>query len=69
MRQGPPEKLNAEIKEGHLSALLCHLGNISYRTGRRLLFDAQTESFPNDAEANAYLSRDYRSPWTVPEKV
>ncbi len=28
-----PEKLNAPIEEGHYSAALCHLGNISYRAG------------------------------------
>jgi predicted dehydrogenase len=64
-----PEKLNAEIREGHLSAMLCHLGNISYRVGRRLPFDADTESFGRDDEANGYLTREYRSPWVVPEEV
>ena len=28
--------LNAEIAEGHRSALLCNLGNIAYRTGATL---------------------------------
>lgn len=28
-----PEMLNAEVLDGHLSAALCHLGNISYRLG------------------------------------
>ena len=27
--------LNADILEGHLSSALCHLGNISYRLGRK----------------------------------
>ncbi len=54
-------KLIADIEEGHYSAMLCHLGNISYRTGRRLVFDPQTETFPHDSEANTYLGREYRS--------
>lgn len=37
------EKLLADIEEGHYSSLLCHLGNISYRTGRRLVFDPKSE--------------------------
>ena len=61
------EDLIAEIEEGHYSALLCHLGNISYRTGRRLHFDAETETFPGDEEANSYLGRDYRQGFELPK--
>jgi predicted dehydrogenase len=35
VRSGRPEKLNAEILEGHLSTRICHAGNISYRLGRK----------------------------------
>ena len=61
--------LNADILEGHLSSALCHLGNISYRTGRKLTFDPSWENFPGDDEANAYLTRRYRKPFVVPENV
>ena len=61
--------LNAEILEGHLSSALCHLGNISYRTGRKLTFDSAWENFPGDDEANSYLTRRYRKPFVVPESV
>ncbi len=63
------EDLNADILEGHLSAALCHLGNISYRLGRKLTFDPKTETFPGDDEANKLLTRDYREPFVVPDKV
>jgi predicted dehydrogenase len=33
VRTRSPEHLNAAVLEGHLSAALCHLGNISYRLG------------------------------------
>jgi predicted dehydrogenase len=33
VRSRKHEDLNADISEGHLSAALCHLANISYRTG------------------------------------
>ncbi|HUR55743.1 MAG TPA: Gfo/Idh/MocA family oxidoreductase [Gemmataceae bacterium] len=39
------------------------------RVGRTLAFDGKTESFPNDAEANKLLTRAYRAPFVVPEKV
>jgi predicted dehydrogenase len=32
-KTGKPELLNADVQDGHLSAALCHLGNISYRLG------------------------------------
>jgi predicted dehydrogenase len=64
-----PEMLHAEILEGHLSSALCHLANVSYRLGRALHFDPATESFGTDKEANAYLTREYRSPFTMPTKV
>lgn len=35
VRANTPEKLVAPIVEGHYSTSLCHLGNISYRTGRQ----------------------------------
>ena len=60
------EELNADILEGHYSAMLCHLGNIAYRTGKRLEFDGETETFTNDASANALLSREYRKGYELP---
>ena len=60
---------NADIEEGHKSTRLCHLGNIAYRVGRRLTFDASTETLRGDAAANQLLGRTYRAPFVVPEKV
>ena len=59
-----PEDLNAEIEKGHISAALCHLGNISYRTGHKLHLEAGPK-FTNDSEANKMLTRDYRKPYVV----
>jgi len=61
---------NGDIEEGHLSAALCHLGNISYHVGNRALcFDGDTETFPDDPEANKLVKRVYRKPWVIPEEV
>ena len=60
---------NADIEEGHKSTRLCHLGNIAYRTGRSLRFDAKQETIEGDAEANKLLGREYRKPFVMPEKV
>ena len=61
--------LNCDIEEGYKSAVLNHLAMISYRLGRVLSFDPETERFVDDDEANAMISRDYRSPFVVPENV
>jgi len=60
-------KPNADILEGHLSSRLCHLGNIAMRVGRRLRFDAKTESFIGDEEANRLLGRDPRPGFELPK--
>jgi predicted dehydrogenase len=60
----------ANAKQGHYSAMLSHLANISFRTGKKkLTFDAKTETFPGMPEANKFLKRTYRAPWTVPDTV
>ena len=58
---------NADIEQVHLSTLLCHYGNISYRLGRKLFIDPATEGFVDDAQANALVKRTYRQPYIVPE--
>lgn len=56
-----------DIEICHWSTNTCHLGNIAYQLGRRLEWDAETETFPNDAEANARLSREARKGYELPE--
>ena len=69
LRSRKQSDLNAEIEEGATSAALMHLGNISYRLGRSIQFDAATMSCPGDAEANKMFTRDYRAGFVVPKKV
>jgi predicted dehydrogenase len=49
--------LNADILEGHYSAALCHLANISYRLGEEVPFSPQTKAFGDDKEAYETLAR------------
>ena len=53
---------DAEI--GHRSASVCHLGVIALRLGRKLTWDPAKEEFVDDREANGYLAREMRKPWT-----
>jgi predicted dehydrogenase len=62
-------QLRADIEIAAASADFCHLANIAYRTGRKLNWDAAAGRFINDSEANRMLTRDYRRPYVVPERV
>jgi hypothetical protein len=69
VRSRKRETLNAEVEEGAASTVLVHLANISYRAGRTINFDPKTMSIVGDAEATKLMTRDYRKPFVVPEKV
>ena len=55
-----------EPEIGHRSASCCHLGAIAIRTGRKLKWDPQAERFVGDGadEANKYVAREQRKPWS-----
>jgi predicted dehydrogenase len=69
MRSRKKEDLTAEVEEGAASTVLVHLANISYRLGRTINFDPKTLSIVGDSEATKMMTRDYRKPFVVPEKV
>jgi len=58
----------AALKD-NLRAVKIDLGESTYQLGRALEFDAQTESFVMDEEADALLTREYREPFVVPAAV
>jgi predicted dehydrogenase len=58
-----------DIKDGFYSCALMHLGNISYRLGKTLEFDPEKMKFINAPEADEMLTRKYREPFVVPDKV
>lgn len=61
---------NGNASQGHLSACLVHLADISYRVGnKQLYFDAATERFTNSDDANKLLKGNYRAPYSIPENV
>jgi hypothetical protein len=41
------------------------IGNIAYRTGKKLIWDGT--KFTNDVDANNFLIPNYREPWTLPK--
>jgi hypothetical protein len=62
-------KLNAPVETAHMASALAHLGNIAYRTQSTIKFDPVTEKIIGNDEANKLLTRNYRKPYVVPDKV
>jgi predicted dehydrogenase len=53
----------AEI--GHRTVTVSHIGNIAMQLQRKLRWNPEREEFDGDDQANAMLSREQRSPWTI----
>ena len=53
----------------HLKTNNLDMKSLKYSLGRTLTIDPKTETFVSDAEASAMLTREYRKPFVVPEKV
>ena len=58
-----PRRTNADIEEAHRSTLLCHLGNIAYRTSGALTTDPENGHILNQPNAQALWTRKYSSDW------
>ncbi|MCS7024605.1 MAG: Gfo/Idh/MocA family oxidoreductase [Bryobacteraceae bacterium] len=56
---------NADIEIGHRSTTVCLLGNIAWKTGKKLKWDAAKEDFLEAPEASALLTRTLRKPWDL----
>jgi len=55
--------LNLDIKTGHISTLLCHLGNIAQRTDHALHTDPLNGHILQDEAAMKLWSRTYEPGW------
>ena len=61
VRSRKVEDLNCDIREGHLSAALCHLANISYRLGTEMPI-GKAEAVSDNKTVNEFADRDDRAP-------
>ncbi len=57
-------RANADIAEGHRSTLLCHLGNMAYRTSSTLHVDPKTGKPQDNPDAQKLWGREYAKGWT-----
>jgi hypothetical protein len=52
-----PSQLNADVLVGHMSCVLFHMGNISYRLGKPVPFDATKTPFGKNEAGNETFDR------------
>ena len=55
----------APVEIGHRSISIGHLGVIAMHLQRKLKWDPKEERFVDDPEADRWLSRSMRSPWSL----
>jgi predicted dehydrogenase len=60
------KRCSCDIEYGYKLTILPLMGNIALRTGLKLNWDNQNERFIDAPAANRLLTREYRSPWTLP---
>jgi predicted dehydrogenase len=58
--------LNTPIRSGSIAAINAQMGNVAYRTGSKVFWDAKTNSFVDNKEANKYIHPKYQNGWELP---
>jgi predicted dehydrogenase len=54
------------LERGQHVSTVAHLGNIAFRTGRKITWDAANEKIVGDSEADKLVGVKYRKPWKLP---
>lgn len=67
IRKGDASRLKCGIETGSVAAINAHMGNIAFKVGRKVYWDAAAGAFRGDAEANALLTKAYHNGWTLPK--
>ncbi len=67
IRQNDASILKCGIDTGSVAAINAQMGNIALLTGRKIFWDAATNQFRNDAQANAMTRARYRSGYELPK--
>jgi predicted dehydrogenase len=60
------QRPNSDVEIGHRSTSVCLLGNVSFRSQQRVVWDvANQKLISGGPDAEQYLSREYRDPWKL----
>ncbi|MEK6479992.1 Gfo/Idh/MocA family oxidoreductase [Catalinimonas sp. 4WD22] len=58
---------NCTIEMGRAAAINAELGNIAYRSGKKVFWDEKTNTVQHDEEVEKLTKAHYRLPWKLPE--
>ncbi len=65
IRSNNKNNLNCSLEEGSKAAINAHMGNIAFRTGKKIYWNSESNSF-NDTEADAFIRPKYNNGWNLP---
>lgn len=66
IKDNNPSILKCGIETGSIAAINAHMGNIAYKTGRKVYWDAAAGNFKNDQQANTIMKANYHNGWKLP---
>lgn len=67
IQNNDPSMAKCSPYTGSVAAINAHMGNVAYKTGRKVYWDAATQTFGNDKEANKLMSAHYHNGWDLPK--
>ncbi len=60
-------KLNCGIETGSIAAINAHMGNIAYKTGKKIYWNEAGNQFKDNPEANELMQANYHNGWKLPK--
>lgn len=66
MQRNDASILKCGIETGAVAAINAHMGNVAFKTGRKVYWDAAAGQFKNDPEANNLMKASYHNGWKLP---
>ena len=67
IKANDPSILNTHIESGSVAAINAQMGNIAYKTGEKIYWDAQKGNFGKNKAANKLIKANYHNGWKVPQ--
>jgi predicted dehydrogenase len=66
VRKNSQEALNTPIRSGSIAAINAHMGNIAYKTGKKIFWDEKSSGFVDNTAANELITPEYHNGWKIP---